>query len=79
MSKLKDLGGIQKYIVVKGEDVHKYLYGAENENFFEALDIIEYCREKDGKKIDNEYLVINLDEPYANEIIEILKRNGHWG
>jgi hypothetical protein len=29
-------------------------------------------------KKENTYLVINTDEPYADEIIEILKKNGHW-
>ena len=25
------------------------------------------------------YIVINQDESYADEVIEILKKNGHWG
>jgi hypothetical protein len=32
-----------------------------------------------GKTTNNSYLVINADELYADEIIEILIRNGHWG
>lgn len=30
-------------------------------------------------KVAPEYIVINTDEPYVQEIIEILQRNGHWG
>lgn len=40
---------------------------------------IEILRERAGKDVAPEYLVINTDEPYAPEIIEILKRNDHWG
>jgi hypothetical protein len=42
-------------------------------------ELIRAGREKDGKNPNNKYLVINVDEPYADEVIEILKRNGHWG
>lgn len=28
---------------------------------------------------NNTYIVINTDEPYAPEVVEILKRYGHWG
>lgn len=31
------------------------------------------------KKEPHTYLVINRDEHYADEVIEILKRHGHWG
>lgn len=27
---------------------------------------------------NKEYIVINTDEPYINEVIDILKKNGHW-
>ena len=39
---------------------------------------ISTTREKLGKK-ENTYLVINTDEDYAEEIADILKKNGHWG
>ena len=35
-------------------------------------------RKAEGKK-SNTYLVINTDEPYAAEVIEIMKSHGHWG
>ncbi|MFC6545517.1 hypothetical protein [Cohnella cellulosilytica] len=28
---------------------------------------------------NNSYIVINTDEPYTPQIVEILKRYGHWG
>lgn len=31
------------------------------------------------EKGNNTYLAINTDEPYAEQIIEIMKQHGHWG
>jgi len=39
---------------------------------------IRVSRIKFNKKPSNQYLVINIDEPYAGEVIEILKKNRHW-
>ncbi len=40
---------------------------------------IQEIRIKQGKSPVNQYLVINTDEPYADEVIDILKHHGHWG
>ncbi len=77
-SKLEKLGGAKKHIVIKIEDIMRYTDHDESEALFDAIDAIEEERANDGKPV-NEYLVINTDEPYAHEIIEILKKNGHWG
>ena len=78
--KLEKLGGTHKFIVIKTEDLFKYVPSifklAMLDN--DLVDIAE-GRAKDGKKPDNEYLVINLDEPYASEVIDVMKRHGHWG
>lgn len=68
----------QKFIVIKNEDIEKYLTTLAKEDLDDILFEIYHGRKRDGKK-NNTYLVINTDEPYADEIIEILKRNGHWG
>jgi hypothetical protein len=77
--KLEELGGVSKFIVIKKEDGLNYLDSEESKNLEDILESIEIERAKTGKEPNNEYLVINLDEPYAPEIIEIMKRNGHWG
>lgn len=69
----------EKFIVIKIDDL-KYI----NSPFKIAmlkndLDDIKIGRKAEGKNIDNKYLVINTDEPYVDEVIEIMKRNGHWG
>lgn len=40
-----------------------------------VLKSIEEGRQKDGKKPFNNYLVINQDEPYIEEVFEVLKKN----
>lgn len=69
---------IIKFIVVKKEDVNRYLTNIDKENLINILDDITYKRMRDGKSL-NTYIVINHDEPYIDEVIDILKRNGHWG
>ncbi|MDF2615434.1 MAG: hypothetical protein K0Q47_89 [Sedimentibacter sp.] len=73
-------GSKRKFVVLKIADLLKYINSpfklAMLEN--DMLDIVE-GRKKDGKNPENEYIIINTDEPYANEVIEILKKNGHWG
>lgn len=78
--KLSELGGKNKYVVMKIEDLIKYVKAPVKLALLDNdLDDIRTGREADGKKPVNEYLVINLDEPYAEEVIEIMKRHGHWG
>ncbi|MFD2442917.1 hypothetical protein ACFSO7_02855 [Bacillus sp. CGMCC 1.16607] len=65
-----------KYIVIKNSDVFDADSVART-NLECALDSINKQRKNKGKK-ENNYLVINVDEPYADEVIEIMKRHGHW-
>ena len=72
-------GAEKKYIVIKIEDLLKYV-----PSYFKLamldndLKDIADGRKADGKSPVNEYLVINTDEPYVSEVIDILKRNGSW-
>lgn len=77
---LRNLGGKKKFVVMKIEDLIKYVKSPFKLAMLDNdLEDIKKGREADGKKPVNEYLVINLDEPYAPEVIDILKKNGHWG
>ncbi|WCH46403.1 hypothetical protein [Lysinibacillus sp. OF-1] len=75
-------GKERKYTVIKIVDLVKYNSEfALNEvaPFLDALlGNIEAGREKDGKKPFNSYVVINTDEPWIDEIVEVMKRNGAW-
>lgn len=76
-------GQERRYTIINERDVEKYLTVKEQLSLLEALepfqDKIERGRLEDGKQPYNNYIVINLDEPYIDEIIEIMKRHGHWG
>ena len=54
-----------KYIVVKREDIHKYLKGNSRyhteDGFYSYLNVINIHRKEDGKK-DNRYVVLNLED-----------------
>lgn len=72
-------GAKRKYIVIKIEDLLKYINSIFKLAMLDNdLKDIEDGRRADGKNPCNEYIVINTDEPYANEVIEILKKYGHW-
>lgn len=59
-----------------------YLEGCDyqtRQNVEAAGLLIAWMRKNDGKDPYPEYIVINTDEPYADQIIDILKAHGHWG
>lgn len=72
-----------QYTVLNEADFLKYCNSREIENAAEALRPLFYKIEKErireGKLPINQYIVINRDESYAPEVIEIMKRHGHWG
>ncbi|UUV25960.1 MULTISPECIES: hypothetical protein [Lysinibacillus] len=75
-------GKERRYTIINERDVEKYLSISERQDLAIVLDRIlgniEDGREKDGKKPYNSYIVINTDEPYINEIINVMKRHGHF-
>lgn len=72
-----------QHILINWRDVEKYVDQKLVDRLQTAImDVavqVEAGRENDGKAPFNSYLVINQDEPYAAEVIEIMKRHGHWG
>lgn len=71
--------GIEKFLVLKNEDLDRYLELGQEDNLYDIVQTVDTGRLVDGKVSDRHYIVINQDEPYADEVIEILKRHGHWG
>lgn len=71
----------RKYIVHKIEDVQRHLTPDQRAQLGVIGAMIDTGRIDAGKPPAsyNAYIVINLDEPYAVEVVEILKRHGHWG
>lgn len=72
----------QKYAVIKLADLVKYNSEFDLAEVAPLIDSllgnVEAGRERDGKKPFNSYVVINTDEPWIDEIVEVMNRNGAW-
>lgn len=62
------------HTVLKNEDIDKYLNTEQKENLADILQTIAKGRDKDGKKMFNEYYVCNTDEPYADKVLDAILR-----
>lgn len=75
-------GKERQYTIINERDVDKYLSIGEQQDLAIVLDRIlgniEHGRGKEGKNPHNSYIVINTDEPYIDEIVEVMKRHGHF-
>lgn len=60
------------HIVIKREDIFKYLTDNQIKYLDVILNTIADGRKKDGKNPDNSYYFCNTDEPYADEVIEVI-------
>lgn len=78
---MANLEGMEhKFTVIKNEDLDKYLHPEMKSAFLEIAEKVEMNKYVDQNfKKPHTYLVINTDEPYADEVIEIMKKHGHWG
>ena len=71
-----------KYTIINLKDLEKYVGIGAQQDLAVILDHvqgnIEHGREEDGKNPFNNYIVINIDEPYINDVVAVLESNGHW-
>lgn len=63
-------GAEKKFTVIKNENIEKLPFG----DIFALQTVLDKLPQN-----SNEYIVINTDEPYISEIIDILKKNNAWG
>lgn len=76
---MSDISGMEmKFTVIKNDDIERYLDARDKSELSRILWKIEQGRYEEGKEASNTYLVVNVDEPYAPKIIEIMKANNHW-
>lgn len=71
-------GDFNKFIVLGVKDV-KNISVEHRINLEHAYNEVSMKRFLRGVTPEPKYLVINTDEPYAQEVIAIMKRNNHWG
>ena len=60
------------HIVIKKEDALKYLTEVEYQTLEELQNKIMRGRAEDGKKTINSYYVCNVDEPYAEAVLNAI-------
>ena len=60
------------HIVIKREDILKYLTDNQIKDLDAVLNTIADGRKKDGKTPDNSYYICNTDEPYADEVLKVI-------
>lgn len=65
------------HIVIKREDVLKYLTEVEYRTLEQILCIISKGRSKEGKKPVNSYYICNTDEPYAEVVHGVIIGGEH--
>lgn len=74
-------GKERRYTIINERDKRKYLTDSEQAELGQMLHYflgkISEGRAVAGKEPFNNYLVINTDEPYANQVAAIMKANGH--
>jgi len=61
-----------KYLVLKWDDIEKYLNKYEREELLASVEKIDAHRSLSGKK-QNTYVVVNEDEPYAEKVWELIQ------
>ena len=71
---------LSKFFVLKNDDIEKALEDLPYiGNYLDDLTYrIREIKEDEGRSVNNEYIVINTDEPYIDEVIAIMKKHGHW-
>ena len=57
-----------KYLVLKWDDIEKYLSSEYTNKLQDVCIKIQLEREADEKLGTNKYIVVNQDEPYAEEV-----------
>ncbi|WP_104372425.1 hypothetical protein [Desulfocucumis palustris] len=67
-----------RFHVFKQEDIEKHLNTSQKENLEDIICGIHAGRIVDGKnEWPNTYLVFNIDEPYAQQVWDIMSAHGH--
>lgn len=61
-----------KFIVLKRAEVVKHLSPKEQEYLWYLTQKIGHSRKSQGKRAFNNYLAVNIDEPYADQIADII-------
>lgn len=67
----------KKFITIKSSDVIEFLPEEDQKKLGQLLDIIAEGRKEAGKQAHNQYLTINVDEAYSNQVANMMKAHNH--
>jgi hypothetical protein len=62
-----------KYEVMKLDDIEKYCSLAQRRQLIDIIMTVQDGREKDGKVRCNNYVVVNEDQPYAEQVWKLIQ------
>jgi hypothetical protein len=68
-----------KYLVWKLDEFMPLCTEAELKIIDRIMERIIRKRAAEGKDLYGRYLVVNMDEPYADEVRKLMKEHGDWG
>jgi len=63
-----------KYEVLKRSDIEKYLSLADKRRLEKIVGIIGACRVAEGKVACHSYIVVNENQPYAEEVWKLIEQ-----
>ncbi len=64
-----------KYEITKLDDINNYLSESQQRIYWHLISQIQDARESEGKSRYNKYVVVNENEPYANEVWRLIKES----
>ncbi len=62
------------HLVVKKEDIVKYCSEEQKKQLDNILQAIQQGRQKDGKNPANDYIICSTDEPYADAVAILIRK-----
>ena len=60
------------HLVIKNEDIEKYLSQEMQEDLEDIINTLKYNKEMAGEDTDKGYYIVNIDEPYADDILQLI-------
>ncbi len=63
-----------KFLVLKKADIEDALSEDNQTTLNTLVAIVRGWRSVHGKSLDNQYVVINLDEPYAGQVLDLMQK-----
>jgi hypothetical protein len=76
VTQAETMGLDQKFYVLSNKDIQEFLK-VDDQKRLKAIAYRAFNRRRRAGKKENEYVTINLDEPYIEEILSPMRRHGH--